>query len=131
MKKSMVPACGMLVLSAVIAVGSFSFLSPCVHADGSFAVCHWAGRMLTGLGCVTGVLAVLAMFPGRHRRGVYASVLPVCVLGILTPGFLIDLCHMSTMRCRALMQPAMRILFSALLVLAGIGFIMSAGKEKT
>ena len=49
-------------------------------------------------------------------------------MGILTPGTLIDLCHMSTMRCRMLMQPAMVILFSAALVCALTGAVLSARK---
>ena len=65
--------------------------------------------------------AVLALAAGTCRRGIYISILPACVLGILTPGWLIDLCMMSTMRCRAVMRPAMIILFSAMLVLSGIG----------
>jgi hypothetical protein len=43
-------------------------------------------------------------------------------LGSLIPGTLIDLCHMATMRCRALMQPAMIILFSLSALISLIGF---------
>ena len=51
-----------------------------------------------GLGCVMGVLASLCLAVNQARFGIYLSALPVCVLGILTPGTLIDLCRMSTMR---------------------------------
>jgi len=43
----------------------------------------------------------------------------------VTPGVLIDLCHMPTMRCRMLMQPAMILLFSAALLSAILGAILS------
>jgi len=126
MKKSMIPALVILALSLVIVIGGTTFLSPCVHEDGSFGPCHWAGKALLGTGCVLGVLAVLALCVKRARPGVYLSALPVCVMGILTPGTLIDLCRMSTMRCRMVMQPAMILLFSAALLCALTGAILSA-----
>ncbi len=129
MKKQMIPAIILLILSVVIILGSRTFLSPCVHEDGSFGPCHWAGQMLLGLGCVLGILAALALCVKRARPGVYLSVLPVCALGILTPGTLMDLCRMSTMRCRMVMQPAMILLFSAALLCALAGVILNAGKK--
>ncbi len=129
MKKQIVPAIIMLILSIIIILGSQSFLAPCVHEDGSFGPCHWAGQTLLGLGCATGILAALSLCVRRARPGVYLSSLPVCALGILTPGTLIDLCRMSAMRCRMVMQPAMIILFSAALLCALIGAILTAGKK--
>ena len=129
MKKQIVPAIVVLILSLVIILGSQTFLSPCVHEDGSFGPCHGAGQMLLGLGCALGVLAALSLCVERARFGVYLSSLPVCVLGILTPGTLLDLCRMSTMRCRMVMQPAMIILFSAALLCALIGAILTARKK--
>ncbi len=129
MNKQTLPAILLLVLAIVIIVGSQSFLAPCVHEDGSFGSCHWAGQTLLGLGCVTGVLAVLLLCVKRARPGISLSLLPVCILGILTPGTLIDLCHMSSMRCRMVMQPAMIILFSAALLCALISLILSAGRK--
>ena len=130
MKKETIPAVILLVLSGVIALGSQTFLSPCVHEDGSFGACRWAGQALLGLGCVLSALAVFALVSRRARFGAWLSALPVCAMGILTPGTLIDLCHMSTMRCRMLMQPAMILLFSAALLCALTGLLLSAGKER-
>ncbi|MCR4887171.1 MAG: DUF4418 family protein [Clostridiales bacterium] len=130
MKKQMIPAIILLILSVVIILGSQTFLSPCVHEDGSFGPCHWAGQMLLGLGCSLGVMAAFVLCLKRARLGVYLGSLPVCALGILTPGTLIDLCRMSTMRCRMVMQPAMMILFSAALLCALLGVILSAKEGK-
>ena len=33
--KKIIPACAVLVLSLIIAIGSFTFLGPCVHEDGN------------------------------------------------------------------------------------------------
>ena len=128
MKKQMIPAMILLVLSLIITIGSQSFLSPCLHEDGSFGPCHWAGQTLMGLGCVVGILAILSLCVQKARLGTYMSALPVCGLGILTPGTLIDLCHMSTMRCRMVMQPAIILLFSAALLCALTGAILTARK---
>ena len=128
MKKQTIPAMLLLILLLVVVIGSQSFLSPCVHEDGSFGPCHWAGQTLMGLGCVVGILAILSLCVQKARLGAYLSALPVCGLGILTPGTLIDLCHMSAMRCRMVMQPAMIILFSAALLCAMTGAIFSARK---
>ena len=112
----------MLILSLVVAVGSFTFLGPCVHEDGSVGACHWAARALLGLGCLLAVLSVQALLSRRARFGAYLSGIAVSMLGILTPGTLISLCRMSSMRCRAVMQPAMVILFAA----AGLGSLAGA-----
>jgi len=129
MKKQSIPAVILLVLSLVAAIGSQTFLSPCVHEDGSFGTCHWAGQVLLGLGCVLGILALFSLLIQRARFGAFLSAMPVCVMGILTPGTLVDLCHMSTMRCRMVMQPAMIILFSAGLASALIGAILTGRKQ--
>ena len=129
MKKQSIPASILLVLSLVIAIGSQTFLSPCVHDDGAYGPCHWAGQTLLGLGCALGALAVLALLLRHALFGVYISALPLCVLGILTPGTLIDLCRMSTMRCKMVMQPAMIILFSAVLAAALTGAILTGRKQ--
>ena len=128
-KKQLIPAVVLLILSVLIVIGSQSFLRPCVHEDGSFGPCHWAGQALLGLGCVLGALAALALAVRRAGFGLFLGALPVCVLGILTPGTLIDLCHMSTMRCRMVMQPAMIILFAAALLCALTGAVLSARKS--
>ena len=122
MKKTVVPACITLVLSLVISIGSFTFLSPCVHDDGTVGACWWAGKTLLGLGCLLAALSMLTFLSGRVRPGTYLSSIAVCILGILTPGTLISLCRMSSMRCRAVMQPAMMILFAVagLFSLAGV-----------
>ena len=130
MKKQTIPAALILAVSLVIIIGSRTFLAPCIHEDGTFGPCHWAGQALLGLGCAAGVLAVLAFCMSRTRTGIYLGILPVCVLGILMPGTLIDLCRMSTMRCRMVMQPAMIILFSAALLCALAGVIISTRETK-
>ena len=121
MKRIAVLALPVLLLSIIIAAGSVSFLGPCVHEDGA---CHWAGQALLGTGILLAAESLFALFCGdsRVRQGVYFSMIFTACLGCLIPGTLIDLCHMATMRCRALMQPAMRILFLISVVISIIGY---------
>ena len=122
MKKQIIPGCVVLVISLIAAIGSLTFLSPCVHDDGSVGACWWAGRSLLGLSCLLAVLSVFTLLSGRARFGIYLSGIAVCAVGILTPGTLISLCRMSSMHCRAVMQPAMIILFAT----AGLSSLLGA-----
>ncbi len=130
MNKPIVLSVILLLLSAVIILGSQTFLSPCVHEDGSFGPCHLAGQALLGLGCGLGVLAALSLCLKRARPILFACAACVCVSGILTPGTLVRLCRMSTMRCHTVMRPAMIILYSAALLCALIGSVVSAKEKK-
>ena len=129
-KKQVIPGCITLVLSLVTAIGSTTFLGPCVHEDGSVGACHWAGRALLGLGLLLAVLSLLAVLLRRARGGLYLSIAVTCILGMLTPGTLISLCKMSSMHCRAVMQPAMILLFAAAGLAALCGAAASMRKEK-
>ena len=123
MNKKAIPAGVVLVIGLIIAVGSTSFLGACVHEDGSFGACHWASRMLLGVGGLLGVLAALALAVPSLRGGLYLAMLPTSALGLLTPGTLIALCGMQTMRCRMVMKPAMMILCALALIAALAGLI--------
>lgn len=134
MKQFSPGAAAALVLSCVIAVGSVSFLGPCVHEDGSFGSCHWAGQAMLGIGLLLAVLnlAALLVKDGRLRAGLLFAAAAAAVLGLFVPGTLIRLCGMATMRCRAVMRPAMMLLcaLTAVSCLAGgIAAYRKAGSE--
>lgn len=123
MKKFSLPALVLLLLSILIAAGSVSFLGPCVHEDGTFGACHWAGQAMLGIGLLLCLqsLAALLIWDNRIRVGIFLSCLMTAILGLVTPGTLIDLCRMSTMRCRSLMHPAMLILCGLCTLLSLLG----------
>lgn len=129
MKKTSIPALIVLVLSMLIAIGSQSFLGACVHEDGSFGACHWAARAVLALGAVQAVMALMALVMPQQRQGLYMGLLPVSVAGLLTPGTLIDICKMNTMRCRMLMRPAMLVLFALTLAVALAGCLAVRGNK--
>ncbi len=127
MKKRVLPLV-ILCLSVLIAVGSQTFLSPCVHEDGSFGACHWAGQAMLGLGCLTAVMGLLLLFRPGSRSGLFIAAAAAGVLGTLIPGTLIALCSMSAMRCRAIMQPAMTLLCCLVILAAAAGLILEERK---
>lgn len=125
MKKAIFPIL-ILILSLVIALGSQTFLSPCVHEDGSFGSCHWAGRAMLGVGILLASLALLSW----ARKDAYLAVMPAALLGCFIPGTLISLCKMSAMRCRSVMQPAMILLCAVIALLALIGYAVNRKSDK-
>ncbi|MBQ7518685.1 MAG: DUF4418 family protein [Clostridia bacterium] len=133
--KSAAPACVILGLALVAVIGVQTFLSPCVHEDGSVGACHWAGRALLGIGCLTAALAALTLAQKNRaaRRAMYLSLIPTALLGALTPGTLIALCKKMggmAMRCRDVTQPAMILLFAIMLLTAFVGCLACREKAK-
>ncbi len=123
MKKNIL-ALLLLIIAAVIAIGSVTVFGPCVHADGSEAACTKTGRAVMIDGCVMAAIAVLILLvrkPGI-RFALFIAALAAAIAGILLPGTLMPLCKMETMHCRAVMQPAVMVLSSiaAVVSLAGI-----------
>lgn len=129
MTKKSIPALIVLVLSLVIAIGSQTFLGACVHEDGGFGACHWASRAVLALGGAQAAIALLALALPGQRRGLYTAMLPVSVAGLLTPGGLIDICKMNTMRCRMVMRPSMLVLFALTLVASLAGCLAARGRN--
>ena len=83
MKNTWIPACLILILALLAAIGSQGFLGPCVHEDGGFGACHWAGQALLGVGGLLAALALMALVLKAHRTGLYLAMLPAALLGIL------------------------------------------------
>ena len=125
MSKRTIPAIIVLILSLLLAIGSQTFMGACVHDDGSLGACHWAARALSGIGGLLAMLAILALLVKKERAGLYLAMVPTALLGVFTPGTLINLCGMATMRCRALMKPAAMILLAFTLAAALTGWLMS------
>ncbi|MBR2764798.1 MAG: DUF4418 family protein [Blautia sp.] len=124
-KKVPVPALAILILATLVVAGVKTVLGPCVHEDGSFGPCHWTGQAVFGTAVLLAVQSLCAIVQRQEagRRGLYLAMMLTAVLGILFPGTLIGLCGMATMRCRAVMRPAVTILFSLAAILSLAGFL--------
>lgn len=135
-RKFSASACVRGILGLLLTIGVFTFLKPCVHADRDFGTCHWAGQMLAGLGIVVVVQAVAGMFCGnaKMREGISLAMLPVALLAALTPGIIIPLCMMETMRCNVIMKPATLLIAVLIALLSAVDVVMQhrqAGREKS
>ena len=124
-----VTACAVLVLLLALlgAVGIRTFLAPCVHEDGSFGSCHWAGAALFGLFLLMGAtaLAAAAIRDLRVREGLFLGLLGEALYGLFLPGPLIRLCSMATMRCQCITRPGAMVVLVLTMVLAAAGAILS------
>ena len=123
--------CGILLaLAAVIAIGSVTVLGPCVHEDGSEAPCVSAGRAVFCDGCILALLAALILFIHKPfaRIVLFFSSLCAAAMGIAFPGTFFPLCRMDSMHCRAVMQPAMIILFAFELMVSVCGIIFERNR---
>lgn len=135
MKKNKFPVVALIIciLALFTAAGSRTFLGPCVHEDGSMGTCHWAGQAVFGTALLLAVQSLFALFQRQSlmRKGIYLAMFWTAMLGILFPGTLIGLCGMATMRCRAIMRPAVTILFALAGGLSLSGCLISHSDEKT
>jgi hypothetical protein len=123
--------CGiLLVLAAVIAIGSVTVLGPCVHEDGSEAPCIRAGRAVSYDGCVLALLAALILLIRKSSVRITLFFISLCAaaVGIALPGTIFPICRMDTMHCRAVMQPAMVILFASELIVSVCGLIVERNR---
>ena len=113
------------LLGLFIAIGVKTFLHPCVHADGSEAMCADAGQLIFYLGIALALLASgLTWTKGVLRVVCAAGLLILSVLLILAPGTLAPVCGMAEMTCRLVTQPAARvtgIVAAILSLVVGIG----------
>ena len=133
-RKTIIPAALILFFSVLAAVGVKTFLGPCVHEDGTFGACHWAGQALLGISLLMSAqsIAVLAAHKNSQlSRGLFLAMALTSVLGMLIPGPVISLCGMATMRCRSLMRPAMTILLGLAGLIALTAFFLTMGSSSS
>ena len=131
MKKNVL-AVILLILAAVIAVGSVTVLGPCVHEDGSEAPCTGTGRAILADGILLAALSVLFLFikAPKTRMILFVITSVAALVGILMPGTLLPVCKMDTMHCRMVMQPAMIILFALALLASVCGVMAEMNKNR-
>lgn len=118
-------------LVALIAVRTFA--GPCVHDDGTAAMCVPAGDGIMWVSMAAVIVAILRLFvPGKAARIALAVVVAAFGLVIvLMPGTIMPLCMMETMHCQAVMKPTAMVL-GVLTVIVGIACIVisaRAGKK--
>ena len=130
MKKPTITDICLLLLSAALCLGSKLLFHACgPKEDGSWMSCHWAEQtvflMSIGLTVVSAVRLCLSR-PAKAGAALAMSVMSVATA--LIPGIAIRLCMMDTMRCHAVMRPAVLIL-CGLIAVAGVVDAILSRKE--
>lgn len=98
----------MAFLGVVLSVGVQTFACPCVHADGSAAVCAPVKTWLTVMG---GVITALAGVSFLRPKWVFPCMTAAAaILVILIPGVIVPVCRADTMRCRLVTGPTALVL---------------------
>ncbi len=122
-----------MALAAIGAIGCMTFLGPCVHEDGTFGACHWAGRAIMGEMILIAAEAAAAWIitDAKVRRGLYLAMIGSALLVVFTPGTLIGLCSMATMRCQSVMRPSMTLIAAGAALFAAGGLVFDRpGRER-
>ncbi|MBQ9647079.1 MAG: DUF4418 family protein [Oscillospiraceae bacterium] len=130
-KKINVTDIALLVLSAALLIGVLTVFAPCgPKEDGGWMTCHWAGNATAGVAAVLTVLALvrLLMRDAKIRLGLSAAMIPAALLAALIPGRIIRLCMMPSMRCRAVMSPAVAVCAVLIIAAAGVDILMRRKK---
>ena len=106
--------------AAVLLIGALTFFKACGDGEERHMVCHWAQNAVTLSAAVLVFLSLLRVFiPGRGvKAGIAFGLFAVSVSVIFIPGTVIDLCMMDTMRCHAVMKPAVMIFGAGIALLA-------------
>lgn len=123
----------LLALSIFLTLGTPFLFHACeAGADGSYMLCHWAQRAITGAAAVLALLHIfhlLAKDP-KSRAAFLIAGIPVTVLAMLIPGRLVPLCMMADMRCQAIMRPAVLTIGGFILALTAVALVLNFRKER-
>ena len=132
-KKTIILDVILCVLSALLCFGTkFAFHACGPKDDGGWMACHWAEQSVFGLGLVLLILSLVMTFAfkdGKTKSGIALSLEGIAALALVTPNHLISLCMMNTMRCHAVMKPAV-IIISILIILCGAAAFILHRKEE-
>ena len=118
-KRVSAPGIICFILSLLMTVLVLTVSHACVHDDGTYSSCHWAGVVSMMLGVVMAVLSAASVLrTGLPALTCTALAAMVSVLAFLTPGTLVPLCMMAAMRCNAIMRPTVMVLSGIVAVIS-------------
>lgn len=95
-------------------------------------LCHWAQHAVTGTGAVLVILYILCMIAkDRKVKAAFITAgIPVAILAMLFPDVLISMCMSDTMRCQAVMRPAVLAVGGAILLITAVALPVNLKKER-
>ncbi len=127
-RRDFIPGMVTGLLGLLLAVGAQTFARPCVHADGSAAVCAGVRTWLTLEGGLIAVLAGISVI--RPIPAVQAAAAVCGLLAALTPGVLVPICRHDTMACRQVTQPTALVLGILIMAVALCRTVMTLSAKK-
>lgn len=119
----------------LLAVGSMTVFSACgPKEDGTLMICHNAQIRVAMCGIGLAVLFAIAAFVKSKAIKLVCdtAALVLSVVTFMTPGVLVQICHLSNMHCQVRLKPFTRgaALFIALLAVWDILRIIKEKREK-
>ncbi len=126
MKKPTITDMILLILSLALCIGVKLVFHACgMKDDGSYMTCHWAEQAVFAVSTGLAVTAVFRLFLDRKSKaGAALAMSTTAAVTALIPGVCIRLCMMETMRCHAVMRPAVIILCVLLAVTGIVDFVL-------
>ena len=123
-----------LIFSALLFCGVMTLFRACAKTEeGMWMHCHTAQMYVFFLGLAAAAASALLLFlKGRAARMIlHLACIVLAAAAILTPGGIVHMCSMTTMRCYAVMRPFARVMgiLAAAVNLIGLAGCLSAGKE--
>ena len=130
MKKINITDVCLLVFSAALCLGVKLVFHACgMKEDGSWMNCHWAEQAVFAVSIGLTVTAGLRLLLNRQAKaGAALAMSVIAVMTALLSGVFVRLCMMDTMRCHAVMRPAV-IILCALIAVTGIADAVTGRKE--
>ena len=118
------------ILSLALTIGVKTMFSACgPKDDGSWMNCHWAEQAVFAVSIGLTVTAGLRLLLNRQAKaGAALAMSVIAVMTALLSGVFVRLCMMDTMRCHAVMRPAVLIL-CGLIAVAGVVDAILSRKE--
>lgn len=120
-----------LVLSLILAIGSFTVFAACPLSEEHVMACHYAQLAVTTLGVILVVqsLAAVIISNEKVKLGITLAQIPIAVAVFLVPGTIFSLCMMSSMRCISIFQPAVRVISAIVFVVSVADVVISVIKK--
>ena len=120
-----------LVLSLILAIGSFTVFAACPLSEEHVMACHYAQLAVTTLGFILVVQSLAAVIVSNEKvkLGITLAQIPTAVAVFLVPGTIISLCMMSSMRCISIFQPAVRVISAIVFVVSVADVVISVIKK--
>lgn len=120
-----------LILSLILAIGSFTVFAACPLSEEHVMACHYAQLAVTTLGVILVVqsLAAVIISNEKVKLGITLAQIPTAAAVFLVPGTIFSLCMMSSMRCISIFQPAVKVISAIVFVVSVADVVISVIKK--